>query len=396
MIVRSRVLAGVASSLVLFLSLARPAAAQQPAPAPEQKATAPVAFHASLADGIGFKTAQNEFSLDAGALTQMQFQVIANGGKVTADGFNVLIVRPYLRVRAKNDTIRLFVQPELGTATPKLLDYELTYQPLPELGLRVGQFLTPFTRAFLTPVPVLQFQDFSRVNAKFRADRDTGAMIFGATGKGKLEYYMGAFNGNGIDKNGNDDTSVMGIGRIAVNPVRPMPYDETPSLRGPVPFGIAIAFDGIADRAHPKKTQTDPATGAQTTVALPAETRLTAGADVAIAWDRFTFLGEAFAKQVKPDGGKMIHGYGFYAQAGYFVLPKHLELAARAGFMDADSTKSNDAETSVEGQVNGYFIGNHLKTGLRYQYLHEGAPTADGLYQAGANHRFLMQMQLWI
>lgn len=363
--------------------------------APPEAEPKPIAFHASLGDGIGFKTAGNVFSLDAGALTQMQFQLIMNGPKLASDGFNVLMVRPYLRVRAFGDTVRLFVQPELGTQNPRLLDYEVTYQPLPELGIRVGQFLTPFSRAFLTPVPLLQFQDFSRVNARFRADRDTGLMVFGAPAQGKFEYYMGAFNGNGIDKGGNDDRSIMGIGRLAISPVRAMPYDETPSLRGPVPFGISFAANAIADRAHPKKTQIDPTTGAQTTVDLAPETRLTAGGDIAIAWDRFTFLGEAFLKQVKPDDAAQARGYGMYGQAGYFVIPKHLELAARVGFLDPNKAKPSDTETSVEGQVNAYVVGNHLKMGLRYQYLHLDAATQDGL-AAGVNHRFLAQMQLWI
>jgi hypothetical protein len=389
---RTRALAAGARSLAAALSFAFPAAAEGAPPAAPGRE---YEFHASLADGIGFKTARGAFALDAGLLTQMRLSAVTGGGRLASDGFDVLMVRPYLRARALRDEVRLFVQPELGTATPKLLDFEITWQPTPEVGLKAGQFLTPFSRAFLTPVPVLQFTDFSRVNEKFRAGRDTGAMIFGSTGKGRLEYDLGAFNGNGIDKGGNDDTAIMGIGRIAVNPVRAMPYDETPSLKGPVPFGIAIGVNGIADRAHPTKQQVDAATGATTVVALPAETRLTAGADIAVAWDRFTFLGEAFAKQVEPDGAKRFQGYGAHAQAGFFALPKRLELAARAGYMDPNTSKSNDTETSFEGLVNGYVVGNHLKMGLRYMWLHTDAPTPDG-YKAGTNHKVALHVQLWI
>jgi len=377
----------VAAPFVAIPSHAAPA----PAPAPSKA----VDFHASLGDGVGFKTAENEFALDAGVLTQMRYDAIFNGGKLVSDGFNAFVVRPYLRVKALKDTVRLFVQPEIATPTPRLLDFEITWQPKPEFAVRAGQFLTPFSRAFLTPVPVLQFIDFSRVNQKFRADRDTGVMIFGSTGKGKLEYYAGAFNGNGIDKGGNDDRTIMGIGRIAVNPVRPMPYDETPLLKGPVPFGIAIGVNGIADRAHPTKQQYDPQTGTQTTVNLPAETRLTGGADIAIAWNRFTFLGEAYAKRVQPDQAKSFQGFGAYAQTGFFLVPKKLEIAARVGFMDPNTSKDKDTEAQVEGLLNGYIVGNHLKLGARYMYLHTDADTADG-YKAGANHRVLLHCQLWI
>jgi hypothetical protein len=354
-----------------------------------------IEFHASLADGLGLRREDKLFSVDLGILTQMRFSTTVNAGKIVDDGFNVYIIRPTLRVKAFHDKVRLFVQPELGTPTPKLLDFEINWQPSPEVGLRVGQFLTPMTRAFLTPVPLLQFNDFDRVNAKFRADRDTGAMIFGATKNGKLDYWLGAFNGNGIDKAGNDDTTMMGVARVAVNPVRAMPYNETPSLSGPVPFGIAIALNGIADRAHPTKTVTDATTGVQTTVPLATETRLTGGGDIAIAYKSFTFLGEAFTKMVDQDGGKRSFAYGAYAQAGIFPIPKRLEIAVRGGFMDPNRDKPKDTEGNFEGLITGYFLGNHLKVGARYTLIRNEAKTGDGLLP-GVNHRFIIQTQLWL
>lgn len=390
--VKRLVQGGIALAVASLISQSA-LAADPPASFPSSPKNA-IEFHASLADGLGLRREDKLFSVDLGILTQMRFDVTMHDAKVASDGFNVLMVRPTLRVKAFQDKVRLFVQPELGTPTPRLLDFELTWQPRPELGLRVGQFLTPMTRAFLTPVPLLQFNDFNRVNAKFRADRDTGAMLFGATKNGKVDYWLGAFNGNGIDKGGNDDTTMMGIARLAINPVRAMPYDETPSLKGKVPFGIAIAVDGIADRAHPTKIVTD-ATGAQTTVNLPAETRLTGGADIAIAYKSFTFLGEAFTKMTDPDGGQRSFAYGAYAQAGIFPIPKRLELAVRGGFMDPNRSKDKDTEANFEGLITGYFVGNHLKAGARYTMIRNEAKTADGL-QPGVNHRFMLQTQLWL
>ncbi|HRI62625.1 MAG TPA: hypothetical protein PK156_00260 [Polyangium sp.] len=380
--------------VVAFLISSSASAADPPATLPSSPKNQ-IEVHASLADGLGLRREDKLFSVDLGILTQMRYTMTLHETKVTDDGFNVLMVRPVLRVKALNDTVRLFVQPELGTPTPKLLDFELTWQPIPQMGLRVGQFLTPFTRAFLTPVPLLQFTDFNRVNAKFRADRDTGAMLFGATKNGKLDYWLGAFNGNGIDKGGNDDTTMMGITRVAVNPVRAMPYDETPSLKGAVPFGIAIALDGIADRAHPTKMVTDPATGTQTTVNLTPETRLTGGADISIAYKSFTFLTEGFMKVIEPDGGARTTSIGAYAQAGIFAIPKRLEFAVRGGYMDPNRSKDKDTESNFEGLITGYFVGNHLKLGGRYTMIRNEAKTADGL-APGVNHRFIIQTQLWL
>jgi hypothetical protein len=381
--------------LVLASFASAPAFAADPSASLPSSPNNQIEFHASLADGLGLRRTDKLFSADLGILTQMRFDTTVHEGKILNNGFNVLMVRPTLRLKALSDKVRLFVQPELGTPTPKLLDYELTWQPIPELGLRVGQFLTPMSRAFLTPVPLLQFNDFHRVNDKFRIGRDTGAMLFGATKNGKFDYWLGAFNGNGIDKGGNDDTTMMGIARIAVNPARAMPYDETPSLKGPVPFGLAIAVNGAADRAHPTKMVTDTTTGAQTTVQLPAETRLTGGGDIAIAYKTFTFLGEAFTKLVEPDGGQRSFSYGVYAQAGIFPIPKRLEIAVRGGFLDPNMGKPTDTESNVEGLITGYFVGNHLKVGARYSLVHAEAKTADGLLP-GYNHRFMIQSQLWL
>ncbi|WP_044238180.1 hypothetical protein [Chondromyces apiculatus] len=385
--------------------VAPPAAPSEKAPPPPPgtvkvgggEATPPETFnfHASLSEGLGFKTSENLFAVDIGVLSQIRGETVFNGGELTSGGFNVPVTRPYLRARAFQDRMKFLVQPELAGATPRLLDLEATWQPIPEIGIKAGQFLTPFSRAFMTPVPLLQFQDFSRVEERFRAGRDTGAMLLGSAGQGFLEYYAGAFNGNGIDKGGNDDTSVMGIGRLAVSPVRAMPYDETPSLRGPVPFGFSVGVNGIADRAHPTQQVTDATTGQTTTVALPAETRLTGGVDLAVAWGGFTFFGEGYLRQATPDTGDAVHGVGVFGQAGYFVVPQRVEVAARVGWMDPSSGNADDEETSFEGQVNGYAVGNHLKMGLRYQLLHLDAASSDG-YQAGTNHRALFQVQLWI
>ncbi|AKT43846.1 hypothetical protein [Chondromyces crocatus] len=366
-----------------------------PAPAASEHPPEKFNFHASLSEGLGFRTAEDLFAVDVGVLSQFRGELTFNGGALSQGGFNVMVVRPYLRARAFQDRVKFLVQPEFAGPSARLLDLEATWQPVPEVGIKVGQFLTPFSRAFLTPVPLLQFQDFSRVEERFRAGRDTGVMVLGSIGKGAVEYYAGAFNGNGIGKGGNDDTSVMGIGRVAVSPVRAMPYDETPSLRGPVPFGFSVGLNGIVDRAHPTGQQVDPVTGETTTVALSPETRLTGGVDVVVAWGGFTLFGEGYLRTTRPDAGAAVRGVGVYGQAGYFVVPERLEVAARAGWMEPDASRSDGQEKSVEGQVNAYAVGNHLKVGGRYQLLDLDAASVDGV-PAGTTHRAMIQVQLWI
>jgi phosphate-selective porin len=52
---------------------------------------------------------------------------------------------------------------------------------------------------------------------------------------------------------------------------------------------------------------------------------------------------------------------GFYVQAGYMVLPKHLELAVRYAWMDYNRATPNNNQTEVQGAISWYFEGHNLK-----------------------------------
>lgn len=61
---------------------------------------------------------------------------------------------------------------------------------------------------------------------------------------------------------------------------------------------------------------------------------------------------------------------GYYAQAGYFPLPKRVEVAARYSSVDSNRDKSQDLQIEVTGAVSYYFQGHNFKVQGDYTNIH--------------------------
>ncbi len=351
-------------------------------------------WHASLDKGLGYHSVDDESIFDVGILNQLRYTAGYRSKEFVHNSFDFVVIRPYLRAQAWHRTLRFFVQPELSGASSRLLDLEVTWQPTPEFGLRVGQFLTPFSRAFFTPIPVLQMFDFSPVSVSFRADRQMGLMAYGMPMSGHLEYYAGIFNGNGInqpqDSNG---TSMMGITRLVVNFLDPIPYDETPYIKnaGKVPLGVALGLGAVFNRAHPPATQTVTGTAMTTSTPLPPEDRLSLGTDLTIQYDRFTFITELFMREVWPDGLSRQKALGGYMQTGYFLMDRKLEAVLRTNLQDLKMGERGGRLRSIDIALNDYLVDNHFKGEVRYSMI-----KSDDAPNTGIEHRLTMLLQLWL
>ena len=88
----------------------------------------------------------------------------------------------------------------------------------------------------------------------------------------------------------------------------------------------------------------------------------TYGVDAAFKWKGFSAQGEYLLGLV--DGattGNTLRAEGLYAQAGYCIIPKTLEVAVRYSFVDPNTGKSNDLRTDTQGAVSYYFNKHSLK-----------------------------------
>ncbi len=371
-----------------------PAADPEPEPAPESEPPA----RKPEDDPWVLQTKDKRFTLKIGAQIQVRYSASDAEKPSEKSAFKIQQARPQLRASLGKPWVTVFFQPELANV-PQLLDLELTLLPLPEIGLKVGQFLTPFSRTFYTPVPKLLFQDFSIANNAFRADRQTGAMLFGSAFQGKAEYYAGAFNGNRINQNGNDDDKMLFAGRVAVNPLGAIAYDETPALMGPQPLRLGLGINGFWGKvppvaptapAFPLPTGTDP-----TLTPLPMASRDTlgtVGADLAIHVWHATLQAEYYFRSLdRGAGGPVTQGQGAYVHASTFLYFPYLEAAVRVSYVDLDRSAKGDQTFAYEGAFNVYGLGNNLKLNLRYTRF--DLPQQTSQVSAPASQQFLAQTQ---
>jgi hypothetical protein len=346
-----------------------------PTPVAESNGTGHAfAFPGGALDPIVFYTPDERFSLRIGAQIQFRYQASDARSKTARNGFDMRQVRPQIRGQLGAPWLTYFIQPELAGSAPRLLDLELTAQPVSEFGIKVGQFLTPFSRTFYTPVPKLLFPDFSIANEAFRADRDTGVMLFGAAARGVLEYYAGVFNGNRINKGSNDDDDMIYVGRVAVNPLGSVPYDETPTLSGPAPFRLGLGLNAFRGEVTQIIT-TYPSAMPPTTTAYQ-DKNVTAGADIALHFWYATVQAEAYHRETKRGEGGTVRSRGGYVHASAFCLPPYVELAARISYVDPNSEADSDQTLAYEAMLTLYGLANNLKLNLRYTRLRSHNPTA--------------------
>jgi phosphate-selective porin O/P len=88
------------------------------------------------------------------------------------------------------------------------------------LGVQLGQFKTPFTREFITPLSEVETADRATVVDSLAPKRDIGLMADYAIG-GRALISAGIFNGEGQNLTANPDSSALGVARVQV---RPIPY----------------------------------------------------------------------------------------------------------------------------------------------------------------------------
>ena len=100
-----------------------------------------------------------------------------------------------------------------GRASVSLQDAYVRYSP-GSWAVQVGQFKTPFTREFITPLTDVETADRATVVDSLAHKRDIGLM--GEYTYGSVAVWAGVFNGEGQNVTANTDSTVLGVARLAV------------------------------------------------------------------------------------------------------------------------------------------------------------------------------------
>jgi phosphate-selective porin len=125
-----------------------------------------------------------------------------------------------------------------------LLDAKLTIPIIPELGVSIGQFKTPFSREFILYKSDIQFVERSQVVLALAPGRQVGLQLAGSALETRLWYGAGMFNGNGRTVS-NDNNAFMWMGRVQFNTVGEIEFYEDLVIQ--VGANMAFSNDSAVD-----------------------------------------------------------------------------------------------------------------------------------------------------
>lgn len=318
----------------------------------------------------------------------------------------VRMARPHLRLKVPAMHLGAFAQAELAGGNARLLDLRMDWSPLEAFTLGVGQFIPPFSRAFMTPVPQLMFPDFSSAELRFRDDRDVGAVVEGAALSRRVQWHLAVLEGPGLTGVRRVDVPTLLVGRVSVQPLGAMDLTETPGLVAPPPTRVSLGLNTSVRTADVKL--------AGTTALLPSQrTGATVGADLAAWTGPVSLMAEAYAHQdlarapalsadttadrwwqTLPRRAQGV-SLGAYGQAGLMVLPRRLEVATRLSLLQDNVAGPGVVGPAAQADalVTGYILRNRLKVQTRSALIHPATPAgrrADPGYLFSVNLQVLL------
>ncbi len=256
-----------------------------------------------------------------------------------------------------------------------LRDAAVTWSPVRDLNVRVGQMKVPFSRERVVSSSALQFVDRSINNAELTLDRDVGVQLFSNDlfGAGeRLSYTIGVFNGDGRNRVA-DVPGVLAVARIEIRPFGAFDdaYVQADIGRDPQPrLSIGASVARNTNTVRERSTSGGTYEGATFTYDH-------AEADVMFKAAGFSFLGEGMLRsadraEVVTDGVTETSrsALGWSAAAG-FMLSDHLEPAVRVAEVRPLEGIGTAIELDREVRVgfNVYFQGHDLKLQTDYGYL---------------------------
>lgn len=170
------------------------------------------------------KPSEREPTLAIGGLLQVQMDVGDRGdSRFTNDNDRFYLRRARLNATGKfleefDFRLELDLAGSLSNSSAlraQMTDGFINWNRYPAANVRAGQFKTPFGFEQLYGDPRLITIERSLVNDRLTASRQLGAQVGGDLLDKRLSYAAGAFNGNSVNNNFNDDDRFFLAGRLA-------------------------------------------------------------------------------------------------------------------------------------------------------------------------------------
>ena len=286
-----------------------------------------------------------------GGYMQSRFQSFQQAG--VPDGFDIHRARIILDGNTPLWEYRLNAE---FASSPKLIDAYITFKPYDFLKVTSGQFYIPFSVENVTADRELTTIDRSQVVTALAGrdkdvignqnGRDVGIQLSGSfvklNGGNLVDYYVGYFNGSGINVADNNEAKDVSS-RIVFHPF--------------TGFNIGGSYyNGYGQWSA----------GTPAKVANRIRTR--EGGEVSYKYKLFSIQGEYIQGQ---DGNiteldktnAALKRAGWYALAGYFIVPKKLQIIARYDTYDPNTVNNEKLIAGSTSDISTYYVG-----GLNYYF----------------------------
>src|SRR5437867_1386251 len=247
----------------------------------------------------------------------------------------------------------------------------------PEAQIKVGQWKAPLGLEQLTPDTSLYIIERSLPTGALTPERQIGVQLWGKPfthvwpdQKDLLTYYAGSFNGNGRNISNNDNNNFMYVGRLESTLFKTKMWGQESSLK--LGADVLNSRDDAGTNISPALNLLVNDDGSLSPFTLPtADERTAWSVDAWLKLGPFDLIGEYLEEYVN---GRTVNGVpgmpdfttnGYYITAGYFLIPKKLQLAMRWEDLNPGQ-KGNDGIRSITGGLNYYIHGDDLKVMVNY------------------------------
>jgi len=259
-------------------------------------------------------------------------------------------------------------------------DIFVNWHQFPWAQVKVGQWKAPFGLEQTTPDTSLYIIERSLPTGAITPERQIGVQLWGKPfasvwpeQKDLLTYYAGIFNGNGRNISNNDNNNFMYVGRLESTLFKSKIWGQESFLK--LGADVLNSRDDKGTNISQSLNLLVNADGSLSPFVLPgADERTAWSVDAWLKLGRFDLIGEYLEEYVN---GRTVNGVppgfadfttnGYYITAGYFLIPKKLQLAVQWQDLNPGQ-KGNDGIYSITAGLNYYIHGNDLK--LMHDYIH--------------------------
>lgn len=364
-----------------------------------------------IGKGFTLTSADEKFKLEIGGRLQSRYTFTDADHKGDTNKFEVKRMKFWMSGNAyTKDLTYLFQVDFANSGKAQMFEHGyLNYRLLNEVQVLAGQTKVPFGRQWLNSSGGQQFVDRSTASDMFRPGYDAGVKLHGDVAGGIATYELGVYGGGG-QSNYRTSSDNAYAARVTVNPFGKMAYSESDLEQSAKPL---LSMGANYYRNTLQKNATVPANTLTLAPVIESNSVTLAGAngwlgralpstftngekidingygvDAAFKWMGASVQAEYLLGQADGQSSdKTLRAQGFYAQAGYFIIPKKMELALRYSFVDPNRDIANDQQVDTQGAVSYYFDKHNLKlqgdvTNSHIQHL--TGPTDDMIYRVQA------------